>query len=314
MEKMKFDPTTRTATCYGFNYSLGSAAVAAEMKLVALDKNQIGKVTYNPNVLDLITACVMAKCLYGIYGVDAPPEDELGTLILHPECDEEYSTKPDIAGDTFGRYVPDKQSPAWTPENQVPYVPPYASMALRAIESLKDIEVSPFGHPQFKIKSKMVHWGTEFNPDCMLGIEVRFLVHLTMESGQKFLLIIRDRTIFIYPKTENAYFHNTTLDVHGTTPLDEDILALQILGVLNMYAGLTYEKVQEFLDLKMDWIKIEDSLPKESQNVKFMQAPYNNATGLYEYTAGNGFYKDNRFWDVSTGQPVEVTKWKPRKL
>ena len=312
MEKMKFDPTTRTATCYGFNYSLGSAAVAADMKLVELDENQIGKVTYNPDVLDLITACIMAECLYGVPAVSG---DESGTLILHPECDEEYSTTPDIAGDTFGWYVPNKQSPAWKPENEVPYVTPYASMALRAVESLKNIEVSPIGSPQFKIKSKMVNWGTEFNPDCMLGIEVRFLVYLTMESGQKFILTIRDRSVFIYPEIAygNVFYHNTTLDVHGTTPLDEDILALQILGVLNMYTGLTYDKVQEFLDLKMDWTEIEDGLPNECQNVKFVQAHYNNATGLYEFTAGNGFFKDDRFWDILTAQPVEVTKWKPRK-
>jgi len=68
-------------TINGFNYTLGNAAIVADMKLVALDENQISKVTYNPNVLDLTTACVMAECLYGVPAVSG---DEPGTLILNP--------------------------------------------------------------------------------------------------------------------------------------------------------------------------------------------------------------------------------------
>lgn len=312
MEKMKFDPGTYTATCFGFTYTLGSAAIAAEMKLVDLDKNRIGKVTYSPDVLDLITACIMAECLYGVPAVSG---DEPGTLILHPVWDQESLTSADKAGERFGRYVPGKESPDWKLENEVPYVTSYQSMALRAVGALTTIEDSPIGSPQFKIQSKTIHWATEFKPESMLGIEVKFLVHLTMESKQKFTLVLQDRSVLIHPTIGhgNVYYHNTTLETHGTAPLDEDTLALQIFGVLNTYTGLTYEKVQEFFDQKMDWTEIEDGLPNECQNVKFVQAHYNDATELYEFTTGNGLYKDGRFWDPSTSQPVEATKWKPRK-
>lgn len=310
MMMMEFNPDTYVGTYQGNTYEIGAAALAAGMRLTDVGEDNVGTVTFNPDVIDVRTACVMAGCLY--FAEPKVEGDQAGVLKLYPAPMSWFSEACHIPGSMVAPYISDKSSPSWKPETQVPYITPYMWMALNAIPTFKVSTETPVGPTGLIVKDIKVVWSTEFNPNCMLGIEVRFSVRLTMESGPNFILSIQDRATRVHYQKDWWCVPTTVLELGPSTHIDQDLYRTQLLTVLKMYTDLTYGTVQEYYNGGHDWVEVEDGMPEEWQDVKYISRCYDDQAGEYVHMAVNGYYLEGRFWDRITSQPAaEVTKWKP---